>query len=113
MMSLSLFIQSPRRLEGDELALLLYLKYDFAVVRIACRVPISTPIRRTRSPCCARAESGHAAAPPRSVMNLRRFMSSIGDFLPYELSQPPTGPCAQSSTGSACRRAAGKSLGQS
>jgi hypothetical protein len=33
----------------------------------------STPMRRTRSPCCARAASGHAAnALPRSVMNSRR-----------------------------------------
>jgi hypothetical protein len=32
----------------------------------------STPMRRIRSPCCARAASGHAAAPPRSVMNTRR-----------------------------------------
>jgi len=32
--------------------------------------PISTPIRRIRSPCCARAASGHAAAAaPSSVMN--------------------------------------------
>src|SRR5262249_30920504 len=30
---------------------------------------------RTRSPCCARAASGHAAAaPPRTVMNSRRFI---------------------------------------
>ena len=30
-------------------------------------------MRRIRSPCCARAASGHAAAaPPRSVMNSRR-----------------------------------------
>src|SRR5262249_43532671 len=35
-----------------------------------------------------------------------------GDFLPYALLAPPTGPCAQSSTASACRRAARKSLGQ-
>ena len=40
---------------------------------------ISTPIRRTRSACCARAASGHAAAvPPSSVMNSRRLTSSIG-----------------------------------
>jgi hypothetical protein len=32
---------------------------------------ISTPMRQTR--CCARAASGHAAAPPRSVMNCLRF----------------------------------------
>jgi PAS domain-containing protein len=35
--------------------------------------PISTPIRRIWSGCCARADIGHAAAPPRSVMNWRRF----------------------------------------
>ena len=29
-------------------------------------------MRRTRSGCCARAASGHAAAPPSSVMNSRR-----------------------------------------
>src|SRR5262249_42934164 len=32
----------------------------------------NTPMRRTRSRCCARAASGHAAAaPPRTVMNSR------------------------------------------
>src|SRR5262245_59768548 len=30
-------------------------------------------MRRVRSPCCARTASGHAAAPPRSVMSERRF----------------------------------------
>jgi hypothetical protein len=29
---------------------------------------MSTPMRLLRSPCCARAASGHAAAPPSSVM---------------------------------------------
>src|SRR5262245_50927295 len=39
---------------------------------------MSTPTRPTLSPCCARAASGQAAAaPPRSVMNSRRFMLSI------------------------------------
>jgi hypothetical protein len=33
---------------------------------------MSTPIRRTRSPCCALAASGHAAAPPSPAMNSRR-----------------------------------------
>jgi len=33
---------------------------------------ISTPIRRTRSPCCASAASGHAAALPSPPMNYRR-----------------------------------------
>jgi hypothetical protein len=35
---------------------------------------ISTPMRRTRSGCCARADRGHAAAvPPSSLMNARLF----------------------------------------
>jgi len=34
----------------------------------------ATPIRRTPSGCCARAASGQAtAAPPRTVINSRRF----------------------------------------
>src|SRR5262249_47435451 len=35
----------------------------------------STPTRRIRSPCCARAARGNAAAPPMSVMNARRRMA--------------------------------------
>jgi integrase len=36
---------------------------------------MSTPTRGNRSPCCARAAIGHAAAaPPKSVMNSRRLM---------------------------------------
>jgi hypothetical protein len=31
-------------------------------------------MRCMRSLCCARAASGHAAAPPSSVMNWRRFI---------------------------------------
>src|SRR5262249_43947592 len=38
---------------------------------------MSTPMRRMRSACCARAASGHAAAAPSSVMNPRRLMSGI------------------------------------
>jgi hypothetical protein len=35
----------------------------------------NTPMRRTRSVCCARAASGRAtAAPPSNVMNARRFI---------------------------------------
>ena len=34
----------------------------------------AAPMRRIRSGCCARAASGHAAAPPRSAMKLRRLM---------------------------------------
>ena len=37
---------------------------------------MTTPMRRARSGCCARAVSGHAAAPPRSVMNARRLMGA-------------------------------------
>ena len=36
----------------------------------------STPMRRVRSRCCARAATGHAAAPPSNVMNSRRFTAS-------------------------------------
>src|SRR5262249_4975012 len=38
---------------------------------------VRKPMRRTRSGCCARAASGHAAAaPPRRVMKSRRFTAS-------------------------------------
>src|SRR5258708_39884392 len=38
---------------------------------------MSTPMRRTRSDCCACAASGHAtAAPPRRLMNSRRRIST-------------------------------------
>src|SRR5262249_49207068 len=45
--------------------------------------PTGTPTPRTRPDCCARAPSGHAAAPASSVMNSRRFMSSsyLGSFI--------------------------------
>jgi hypothetical protein len=33
-------------------------------------------MRRMRSPCCARAATGHAAAPPSSVMK-RRFIFAV------------------------------------
>ena len=33
-------------------------------------------MRRIRSACCARAASGHTAAPPSSVMNSRRLIAS-------------------------------------
>src|SRR5215475_4670660 len=36
--------------------------------------PPSQPIRQTLPDCCARAASGHAAAPPMSVMNSRSLM---------------------------------------
>src|SRR6266446_4958682 len=38
--------------------------------------PSRTTTRRIRSTCCALAASGHAAAPPSSVMNARRFMAN-------------------------------------
>src|SRR5215467_9585760 len=47
--------------------------------------PKSTPTRRMRSPCCARAASGHvAAALPRSVMNSRRFTAQVPPVLRTE-----------------------------
>jgi len=36
---------------------------------------MSTPSRRIRSGCCALAENGQTAAPPRTVMNSRRFIA--------------------------------------
>jgi hypothetical protein len=57
-------------------------------------VPTRTPIRRTRSPCCARATSGHAAAPPSSVMNERRFTARMPPVLPAErIAQLGTADC--------------------
>src|SRR5262249_55568692 len=38
---------------------------------------MSTPMRRTRSPCCARAASGHAAALPSATSNSRRPMVTV------------------------------------
>src|SRR6516165_4796648 len=44
-----------------------------------------TPMRRIRSPCCARAASGHAAAaPPTSEMKSRRFTVPYFPVLPTE-----------------------------
>src|SRR5262249_5119444 len=48
---------------------------------------MSTPIRRIRSGCCARAASDRssddiAAAPPSSVRNSRRLMSNMARFPP-------------------------------
>jgi hypothetical protein len=37
-----------------------------------------TPIIGSFDGCCPRAASGHAAAPPSSVMNARLFMSGMG-----------------------------------
>src|SRR5215831_14223383 len=49
-----------------------------------------TPTRATVLACCARAASGHTAAPPSSVMKLRLLMSDIG------VPPPPVGlPHAQ------------------
>src|SRR5262245_15022349 len=40
---------------------------------------------RTRSPCCARAASGHAAAPPSAASNARRPMVTVIRPLPREV----------------------------
>ena len=53
-------------------------------------VPISTPIRRTRLSCCARAVSGDAAAPPRRVMNSRRLMLDPRLWLRIIATKPTT-----------------------
>jgi hypothetical protein len=45
---------------------------DLICEAVAWQMPQGTPMRRTRSACCARAASGHAAVLPRSVMNSRR-----------------------------------------
>jgi hypothetical protein len=37
---------------------------------------MSTPIRRVRSGCCARAPNGHVTTPPINVMNSRRLIAS-------------------------------------
>src|SRR5262245_22243981 len=47
-----------------------------SVSRSSSRRPISTPIRRIRSGCCACATSGQAAAPARSNVKSRRLMSA-------------------------------------
>jgi hypothetical protein len=55
-------------------------RYRVPLHRAAVRPCFSTgraadlrPPRVTRSPCCARAASGHAAAAPSRVMNSHRF----------------------------------------
>jgi hypothetical protein len=47
----------------------------FRIVRGEC---MQKKTRRMRSGCCARATSGHAAAPPSPAMNSRRFMRGLG-----------------------------------
>ena len=47
-------------------------------------MPVSAPMRRIGSLCCARAASGQAAVPPRSVMNSRRFTALRPPALPAE-----------------------------
>jgi hypothetical protein len=46
-------------------------RFDWVTSRI---VWLSLPDRCTARHCCARAMSGHAAAPPNSVLNSRRLM---------------------------------------
>ena len=55
-------------------------------------------MRRIRSGCCARAASGHAAAPPRAAINARRFVDrQASDFLPVagDHSTPSSGHVAE------------------
>jgi len=44
------------------------------LLRAAAEPALKKPMVGSFAGCCARAASGHAAAPPRSVMNVRRFM---------------------------------------
>ena len=44
------------------------------------RSPLRSGVRVARSDCCARAASGHAAAPPSSAMNSRRRMRRMGSL---------------------------------
>ena len=61
----------------DEPSPLLQAPHERLVAGLRYRIPaakfIRMPNRRARSGCCARAASGHAAAPPTSPMNPRRF----------------------------------------
>ena len=68
------------------------------------RSPSRFPTRRKRSPCCARATSGHVAIPPANAMNSRRLMSALrrsggGIVAPYVEVQegPPKGDVAYGS----------------
>src|SRR5215472_12176266 len=57
----------------------------FLIMGLPPQVETAPPIRRDGlkiqitgiACCCARAASGHAAAPPRSVMKSRRFMFAL------------------------------------
>jgi len=51
--------------------------------------PAIQPMRQTFPPCCARAASGHAAAPPSSVMNSRRFVTARYHIAPRAASLIP------------------------
>src|SRR5262249_17868683 len=52
------------------------LKQDFFEI-LAYRDAITRCDNRTRSPCCARAASGHAAATPSAASNSRRPMVTV------------------------------------
>src|SRR6266540_3974638 len=93
------------------------------VLVLALRAFHCRPRRKKRARCTARVMSSIVDAPrARSERPRRRAAEQRdecaplhmrhGDFLPYALSAPLTGPCAQSSAPPACRRAARKSLGQ-
>src|SRR5262249_39403716 len=51
-----------------------------AIVEGAVSPDQKNPIRMPLPACCAHAASGHAAAPPMSVMNSRRLMSSTASL---------------------------------
>jgi hypothetical protein len=69
----------------------------FVLGRLADRIGCAEVLvldRRTRSraSAAARAASGDAAAPPRSVMNVRRLMSNMGAILSLYATLPRIGP---------------------
>src|SRR5260221_2922535 len=67
---------------------------------------MSTPMRRTRSPCWARAAIGHAvAALPSSVMNSRRFTDSASRASDRTMAHLSTGGdcCAAGFQSGLCR----------
>src|ERR1700730_12451570 len=85
----------------------------------ATRCALSSGERALRNPitgtaaCCARDESGHAAAPPSSVINWRRLMSSIGPSFCRRSPLPATGRGGRSTAYLPCHGARGQILGPS
>jgi hypothetical protein len=74
--------------------------------------PINTPTRRIGPPCCARAVTGHAAAPLRSAMNSRRRIRSPNPSAPVcRITYWPEG-CIREDHTRASHRGSGSGQGQ-